>query len=102
MYVKIDQNFSATLEDVQNFRVFKLVISNKITDLTVLADKIPELVHTVEENHAWLSQDTVEKLGPADANWVRQYQGMIAYAETKGWTRGVPPEVAAHIEVLPD
>jgi hypothetical protein len=59
-------------------------------------------VHAVEENHAWLSQNAVEKLGPADANWVRQYRGMLAYAETKGWTRDVPPEVAAHIEVWPD
>jgi len=102
MYVKIYRNCTASLEDVQNFQAFKLCVSDTIADLTILTDKIPDLVHAVAGDHAWLSQDAVERLGPADADWVRQYHGMIAYAETKGWTRDMPPVVAAHIEMWPD
>jgi len=55
-----------------------------------------------EGHHVWLDIDACRELGRealGDA-WVEQYDGMIAYARSKGWTDETGASVRAHIETL--
>jgi hypothetical protein len=50
-------------------------------------------------SHTWIAPETLESLGPQDAEWQEQLGATIAYAREHGWTdeRG---QVRAHVELV--
>jgi hypothetical protein len=54
--------------------------------------------------HLWLDIDACRRLGRAERGdaWADQYDGMIAYARTKGWTDAADTGVRAHIRPVGD
>ena len=51
--------------------------------------------------HVWLDIAAARASGAdasADGEWSAQFDGMIAYATSKGWTDGAGTHVRAHVE----
>ena len=53
-----------------------------------------------DAEHLWLDIDACRELGRAAGGdgWVEQYDAMMAYATSKGWTNDAATHVRAHIE----
>jgi len=97
MDVLISFDEGVTLRDGANFRKFR-VLTPIGTELGMLRRAYPDLIRDIEgDDHLWLSVEQVAALGPDEA-WRRDFQGMIAHAATRGWTRSEGREVAAHVE----
>ena len=98
MDVVLDVRGRAHLRDADNFRGFKAVVPGQ-TALGALSAANPALIRAVQgDDHLWLDVNEVARLGPNDEEWRSGFEKMIAYAQSKGWTRGNPLEVAAHVE----
>lgn len=98
MNVTFSPDGTVSLTDAANLRAFKAVLAGS-KGLGDLVRRHPGLVRAVQDDdHLWLDVEAVAGLGPKDSEWRQGFDRMIAYAATKGWTRGEPVEVAAHVE----
>jgi hypothetical protein len=76
-----------TLTDPDNFRQLDVRISAS-TDEKVVQEWLEELGATPEVDHVWVPLGVLRDLGrPADAEWRRQFDAMIDYADGAGWVR---------------
>lgn len=95
MYIQVDQDGPATLADADNFRAFSVSVNG---DGARVVEALAGL-GTVDGEHAWLDGDAVKALA-GDAvgeQWHTDFDNMIAYARSKGWTDD-GGRVRAHIE----
>ncbi len=53
----------------------------------------------MDGDHVWLDIDALRALSPlaADPEWVAGFDGVIKYAETKGWIDATGSRVRAHL-----
>ena len=82
------------LQDIDNFRALKVV---------VVAGDLPPLqrIGRVDGDHVWLDQAWLRSHGrPTDPAWIKDFAGMIGYAQKSGWV-GADGSVRAHIETTP-
>ena len=52
---------------------------------------------TVDGDHAWLDAGALRAAGDGSAGWTAGFDGMLAYAASKGWTSTDGSAVRAHI-----
>ncbi len=53
-----------------------------------------------DDDHAWVSIGAVRRaaVGNVDADWDESFDGMLAYAGTKGWLDADGTHIKAHVE----
>ncbi|WP_419927777.1 hypothetical protein [Candidatus Poriferisocius sp.] len=90
-----------TLEDSGNFREFHVAIDGDIAAAVAAFDG--RATASKRDNHLWIDIAFVQELAgdaadAADAEWQAQFDGMLAYANSKGWIDEPANRVEAHIQ----
>lgn len=96
MYINVDPSGSATLADADNFRAFSVVTASDSASADALSD-LGSL--DPDGEHVWLDGEAVKRLaGPEVADtWHTEFDNMVQYAQSKGWTDDAG-RIRAHIE----
>lgn len=96
MYVSVSDQ-AITLEDPDDVRSFKLVVSGSVELDRALRDG---RWGRLEGPEALISVDAVERAasGRVGADWADRFQGMVTYARDKGWLSRDGTEIRAHVE----
>lgn len=87
-----------TLEDAGNFREFHVAIDGDVA--AAVAAFGGRAAASERDNHLWIDIEFVQELAgdTADAEWQAQFDGMLAYANSKGWIDETANRVEAHIQ----
>ncbi|WP_419925114.1 hypothetical protein [Candidatus Poriferisocius sp.] len=87
-----------TLEDANNFREFHVAIDGDVA--AAVAAFRDRSAASERANHLWIDIAFVRDLAgdAADAEWQAQFEGMLAYANSKGWIDEPANRVEAHIQ----
>ena len=87
-----------TLEEAGNFREFHVAIDGDVA--AAVAAFNGRAAASDRDNHLWIDIAFVRQLAgdAADAEWVAQFDGMLAYANSKGWIDEAANRVEAHIQ----
>ncbi|MCQ3809065.1 MAG: hypothetical protein KTV68_00765 [Acidimicrobiia bacterium] len=87
-----------TLEDESNFREFHVAIDGDVA--AAVAAFGGRAAASERDNHLWIDIAFVRDLAgdAADAEWQAQFDGMLAYANSKGWIDEAANRVEAHIQ----
>lgn len=100
MILKLGKLTGAALLDPCNLKALSLELADEgglSADAASVSALLGPLGRMESEGHVWIQVAGLKALGPADAAWRGDFDRMIAYAETKGWVRGTPPEVRVHL-----
>nr|WP_087573959.1 hypothetical protein [Sphingomonas sp. CDS-1] len=81
MIVRIDSANPPSLEDVDNFRAFKLICESPREACAGSFAKIGRL----DGDHLWVDADWIRTNGRQDEEWVAGLGKMIDYAASAGW-----------------
>jgi len=87
-----------TLEDAGNFREFHVAIDGDVAAAVAVFGGRAAV--SVRDNHLWIDIAFVQELAgdAADTEWQAQFEGMLAYANSKGWIDEPANRVEAHIQ----
>ena len=87
-----------TLEDAGNFREFHVAIDGDVAAAVAAFDG--RATASERDNHLWIDIALVQELAgdAVDAEWQSQFDGMLAYANSKGWIDEAANRVEAHIQ----
>jgi hypothetical protein len=104
MYVEVNlgQDPAVTaLHEPEDFKAFKLTTLG--SGETGALDRALGALGSVDDygSHAWLKLDGVRALAGELANsasWSESFEGMVAYAASKGWLSPDGDAIRAHIE----
>ncbi|SCX50964.1 hypothetical protein SAMN03159343_2523 [Klenkia marina] len=92
--MQIDANQQpAVVTDVDDLRRLEVLAPADLPDAD-LAARLGQLGR-LDGDHVRLSVAHLRQAGPADAGWAQGFDGMIAYAGSKGWVEG--DAVRAHV-----
>ena len=96
MYIAVGDNI--TLEDAGNFREFHVATDGDVP--ATVAAFGGRAGASERDNHLWIDIAYVRELAgdAADAEWDAQFDGMLAYAASKGWIDELADRVEAHIQ----
>lgn len=96
MRLLISTGGTLSLEDVDNLKGFSIVESTPGTAATALS----EIGEPAEENHYWLSADSVVALSArkGDQTWVDGFWAMLKKVEAYGFSDMEKKRVKAHVE----
>lgn len=98
MYVEINGPSLATVCDADNLREL-LVKTHGVDENQVGAALAASGLGSVEDEHAWLPVEALksagEGLGP---EWDEGFEGMLAYAASRGWLSADGRALRAHLE----
>ncbi len=96
MYIAIADTI--TLEDPGNFREFHVSMDGDVAAAVAAFDG--RAAASERDNHLWIDIAFVRELAgdAADAKWESQFDGMLAYANSKGWIDEPTNRVEAHIQ----
>lgn len=98
MYIEVS-NGTATVREAENLKALSVVAPGGVAHPDALAP-----LGRVDGNHVWLSVQALRESAAATipeadrAQWVQGFDGMIAYAASKGWTDEAGTHVRAHVE----
>ena len=96
MYIAIAD--AITLEDAGNFQEFHVAIDGDVAAAVAAFDG--RAAASERDNHLWIDIAFVRELAgdAADAEWEAQFDGMLAYANSKGWIDEAANRVEAHLQ----
>lgn len=97
MIVVIDgESGVVTLDDAANLQA--LSVELRACSPTEAAELLGELGH-LEDEHVWLDIARLRTLSPLglDPEWIAGFDGVMAYATSKGWVDDAGTRVRAHI-----
>jgi hypothetical protein len=99
MIISINQTGAATLEDIDNFRTFKVAA---VCGAEPLAQALTSFGRLDENGYAWISRTWLLAKGrPDDAKWLAGFGAMLDYASAHGWVEQARENIRAHIEYVP-
>jgi hypothetical protein len=87
---------AATVADAENLRQLHAEFRG-IGDAEAAAALAAAGLGTVDGEHAWLEASALRAAGDGSPEWVAGFDGMLAYAATKGWASADGSRVQAHI-----
>jgi len=90
---------SASLEEPDDVRSFKVVIQARCAEDKVAQALMP-IGRLVDREKAFIKPDAIRRLarGRVAADWGQSLDGMIRYADSKGWIDPESGEIQAHCE----
>jgi hypothetical protein len=96
MIISVDLAGTATLEDIDNFRAFKVVA---VCGADQLAPALTGLGRLDDSGNAWISRNWLLAQGrPDDTEWLAGFCAMQQYASAHGWVDSATDSLRAHIE----
>lgn len=100
MKIRITQAGAASLEEPDDFKGFAVLAEGPASNAASIGGKLPAGLTLEGDTHVWVSVDWLKPaLGiPANAERAENFEKMLAYARSKGWTKGEPEAIRAHIE----
>ncbi len=100
MILKVDTGSgSLELAEAEDFGGLHLEIPAGTAFVSPSLAEALEGVAVIDGDYAWVFSSALERLaGARDADWKASYAAMLAYAYEKGWVRGEPVSLRAHIE----
>src|SRR5262245_11558572 len=100
MFVKVSAASTVTLEDRDNFRAFKLVVTGNPAKLDAARKTLTGVAELPDENTAWISEHALRRFeGVAqDQAWQQNLSTMIEKAKPHGWIDEQRKAIKAHIE----
>jgi hypothetical protein len=95
MYLLLHADSRIDLHDTDDFRTFSLRLAQP---LEVLPPGLPPVLHADGTEHVWVNLEWLRaQYAGGDALTAAALQGMIDYAARKGWVRGDPGALRAHL-----
>ena len=103
MYVRVDVDSSqVTLEEPGNCTQFHVVAAGQDGQVSAqdLAPHLGAVGSVADDDHLWISIDEVRRMaaGRVPDGWEAEFDGMVAYATSKGWLDDGGTALRAHIE----
>lgn len=98
MFVKVFADHSITLEEPENFRAFKLVVTGNPSVLGTVRKALEGVAELPDEKTAWVSEAALRRAGPQDDAWQKNLSAMIEKAKPHGWIDEQRKAIKAHIE----
>jgi hypothetical protein len=100
MFVKVSADGQVTLEDIGNFRAFKLVVDGGPATLDTARRALAGTAELPDQSTAWISEAALRRW-PAvaqDEAWQQNLSAMIEKARPHGWIDDARKAIKAHIE----
>ena len=100
MFIKVSAASTVTLEDRENFRAFKLVITGNPAKLDTVRKALSGVAELPDEKTAWVWETALRRWeGVAqDQAWQQNLSVMIDKARPHGWIDDQRKTIMAHIE----
>ena len=91
-----DGGVRASVEDPGNLKQLHAEFRG-VSDDAAAAALAAAGIGTVDGDHAWLNAAALRAAGDGSATWSSGFDGMLAYAVSKGWATEDGTQVRAHI-----
>jgi hypothetical protein len=108
MYVQVDLAATpptVSLEEPDDCKRFHLVVVNGRDAAMVFGALVDAAAGRLEGDHAqgyraWITVDAVRRMaaGRVGAGWPEEFDGMLAFAASKGWMDPNGASIQAHVE----
>ena len=100
MFVKLSADSSVSLEDRDNFRAFKLVVTGNAAKLDATRKALTGIAELPDEKTAWISEAALRHWPDVarDQAWQQNLSAMIEKAKPHGWIDEARQAIKAHIE----
>ena len=100
MFIKVSATSTVTLEDRENFRAFKLVVTGNPAKLDTVRKALSGVAELPDEKTAWVWETALRRWeGVAqDQAWQQNLSVMIDKARPHGWIDDQRKTIRAHIE----
>jgi hypothetical protein len=100
VFVKVSATSTVTLEDRDNFRAFKLVVTGNPAKIDATRQTLAGIAELPDDKTAWISEAALRCWdGVAqDPAWQQNLSAMIEKAKPHGWIDETRKAIKAHIE----
>ena len=97
MQIEIDSE-TLRLEDVDNFKAFKVVARFRRADYSSLAVALKN-AGRIDGDHVWIYESWIRGYGAAKtAGWNDQFRSFVEFASSRGWYNAQDLSIRAHID----
>jgi hypothetical protein len=97
MFIHVTRDFAVALEEVEDFKRFKLVIDAARSEETRLQSALSGVASLGADGHAWVSEDWLRRRDAAPA-WQQGLDAMVSVARKYGWVDEAAKAIRAHVE----
>ena len=99
MIIRIDPTSGPTVDQPSELTSFHA--TSPTADEDAVAAALGPAGRTAGQGHVWISADWIrsEVAGRVEPGWVESFDGMVAYARSKGWLDDDGSHIRAHIEL---
>ena len=100
MFVKISADNSISLEDRDNFRAFKLLVTGNPSKLDAARRTLDGIAELPDKDTAWIFEAALRHWPDVarDQAWQQNLSAMIEKAKPHGWIDEQRKAIKAHIE----
>ncbi len=100
MFIKVSVTSTVSLEEPDNFRAFKLVVTGNPTKLDEVRKTLAGIAELPDEKTAWISEKALREWDATtrDPAWQQNLSAMIEKARPHGWIDDTRNAIKAHIE----
>ena len=100
MFVKVAADHSVSLEDRDNFRAFKLVVTGNASKLDAVRKALAGVAELPDEKTAWIFEAALRRWQDVaqDQAWQQNLSAMIEKAKPHGWIDETRKAIKAHVE----
>jgi hypothetical protein len=100
MFVQVAAAAKVTLEDAENFRSFKVVVTLPQADEAIVRDALSDIATLPDQTTAWVFERALREWPghSDDAEWQASLTAMIAKAKPYGWVDEANRSIKAHVE----
>jgi hypothetical protein len=100
MFLKISADGSVSLEEHNNFRAFKLVVTGNPSKLDAIRKTLAGIAELPDKDTAWISEAALRHWPDVarDQTWQQNLTAMIEKAKPHGWIDEQRKAIKAHIE----
>jgi hypothetical protein len=103
MYVQVDlapAPPTVSLEEPGDCKRFHVAVVNGDDPALVFGALVDAAAGRLEGDHAWITVDAVRRMagGRVGPDWDAEFDGMLAFAASKGWLDPSGASIRAHVE----
>ena len=103
MFVQVDLATApptVSLEEPDDCKRFHLAVVGGRDAAMVFGALVDAAAGRLEGDHAWITVDAVRRMaaGRVGPDWAADFDGMLAFAQSKGWIDPTGAAIQAHVE----